>query len=142
MYFVHPSAGECFYLRLLLITVKGPESWEDLRRFQGVLHPTFKAACVAPGLLEDDGKWKKCLEEAGDVQTGQQLHSLFVIILLHCHPSLPHVLWNQFRVKICDDLNHRLTAQGYLDPTDDDSFDYGLHLIQCVLMWSGRNLIS
>ena len=140
MYFVHPSTGERIYLRLLLITVKGPESWEDLRRFQGVLYPMFKAACVIHGLLEDDGEWKKCLEEAGDMQTGQQLRSLFVTILLHCHPSQPHVLWNQFRVKICDDLNHRLTAQGHLDPTEDDTFDYGLHLIQRVLMQSGRNL--
>ena len=140
MYFVHPSAGECFHPRLLLIIVKGPESWEDLRMFQGVLYPTFKAACVTCGLLEDDGKWKKCLEEAGGMQTGQQLHSLFVTILLHCHPSLPHVLWNQFRVKICNNLNHRLTAQGHLVPTEQDVFDYGLHLIQCALMQSGKNL--
>ena len=105
-----------------------------------MLYPTFKAACVAHGLLEDDGEWKKCLEEAGDMQTGQQLHSLFVTILLHCHTSLPHVLWNQFRVKICDDLSCRLTAQGHLDPTEQDVFDYGLHLIQHVLMQSGKNL--
>ena len=50
-----PICRRTFYLRLLLITVKGPESWDDLRRFQGVLHPTFKAACVTHGLLEDDG---------------------------------------------------------------------------------------
>ena len=90
--------------------------------------------------LEDDGEWKKCLEEAGDMQTGQQLHSLFVTILLHCHPSLPHVLWNQFRVKICSDLNWRLTTQGHLDPTEQDVFNHGLHLIQHVLMWSGKKL--
>src|SRR5882762_6866879 len=77
MYFVHPSAGERFYLRLLLVNVKGAESWDDLRRFDGVLHHTFKAACLARGLLEDDGEWKKCLEEAGNMQTGHQLHGLF-----------------------------------------------------------------
>ena len=104
-----------------------------------MLHPTFKATCVAHGLLEDDGEWKKCVEEAGDMQTGQQLCSLFVTILLHCHSSLPHVLWNQFRVKICDELNHRLTAQGHLDPTEEDTFDYGLNLIH-VLMQSGKTL--
>ena len=104
-----------------------------------MLHPTFKATCVAHGLLEDDGEWKKWVEEAGDMQTGQQLCSLFVTILLHCHPSLPHVLWNQFRVKICDELNHRLTAQGHLDPTEEDTFDYGLNLIH-VLMQSGKTL--
>ena len=74
------------------------------------------------------------------MQTGQQLCSLFVTILLHCHPALPHVLWNQFRVKICNELNHRFTAQDHLDPTDDDTYNYRLHLIQCVLMHSGKTL--
>ena len=128
------------YLNFHLIVVKGAESWEDLRRFQGVLHPTFKAACLARGLLEDDGEWKKCLQEAGDMHTGHQLRTLFVTLLLHCHPSLPHVLWNQFRVKICDDLSHRLTARGRINPTDDDVFDYGLHLIETALMQAGKSL--
>ena len=47
MYFVHPSGGERFHLRLLLINVKGAKSWEDIRRFQGILHPTFNVACLA-----------------------------------------------------------------------------------------------
>ena len=122
MYFVHPSGGKRFHLRLLLINVKGAKSWEDIRRFQGILHPTFKVACLACGLLEHDEEWKKCLEEAGNMQTGHQLHALF--IALHCHPSLPHVLWNSYRVKICDDLHHRLTAQGHLNPTEENIFDY------------------
>ena len=140
MYFVHPSVGEKFYLRLLLINVKGAESWEDIRRFQGILHPTFKVACLACGPLEDNGEWKKYLEEAGNMQTGHQLHALFVANLLHCHPSLPHVLWNSYRVKICDDLYHRFPAHGHLDPTEEDIFDYGLHLIQGLLMFSEKSL--
>ena len=32
------------------------------------------------------------------------------------------------------------TAQDYLDPTEDNVFDYGLHLIQYVLMASGKTL--
>ena len=92
MYFVHPSAGERFYLGLLLTTVTGAKSWEDLRRFGDKLHPTYKAAFFARGLLEDDSEWKKCLEEAGNIQTGHQLCCLFAIILLHCHPIHPHIL--------------------------------------------------
>ena len=70
----------------------------------------------------------------GRIITGHHLHTLFVAILLHCHPSLPHVLWNSYRVKICDDLHHRLTTQSHLDPTEEDVFDYGLHLIQGLHM--------
>jgi hypothetical protein len=47
LYFVSPTAGERFYLRTLLTTVKGPTSWEDLRTFDGTLYPSFHAACLA-----------------------------------------------------------------------------------------------
>ena len=86
MYFVHPSAGEHFYLRMLLTTVKGPESWEHLRTFNGEVHPNYKEACLARGLLEDDGEWNQCLQEAGNMQSGHQLHSLFAIMLIWCKP--------------------------------------------------------
>jgi hypothetical protein len=57
IYFVSPTAGEHFYLRTLLTTVKGPMSWEHLRTFDGMLHPTFHSACLARGLLENDNEW-------------------------------------------------------------------------------------
>jgi hypothetical protein len=49
MYFAHLSAGERFYLRLLLTIVKGLESWEDLRTVDGQVHLTFKAALSCQG---------------------------------------------------------------------------------------------
>jgi hypothetical protein len=90
MSFVHPSSGERFYLRTLLTIIKGAKSerfylhtlltiikgaksWEDLRTFEGHLYPTYKAACLARGLLEDDGEWNQALEEAGLMHTGSQL---------------------------------------------------------------------
>lgn len=73
MYFVAPSMGERFYLRLLLTIVKGPTSFEDLRTFNGALLPTFRAACLARGLLEDDAEWRQCLMEATMMQTGSCL---------------------------------------------------------------------
>jgi hypothetical protein len=57
VYFVPPTAGEHFYLRTLLTTVKGSTSWEDLRTYNGVVHPTFHATCLACGLLENDDEW-------------------------------------------------------------------------------------
>ena len=54
MYGVSPSQGEQFYLRLLLAYVKGPKSFEDLRRVQGNLHATFQQACTAYGIVGND----------------------------------------------------------------------------------------
>lgn len=56
MYFVSVNAGDRYYLRLLLTVVRGPMSFEHLRTVNGVVHPTYRAACVALGLLEDDGE--------------------------------------------------------------------------------------
>ena len=54
VYFVGPSGGERFYLRLLLAVVRGSTSFKDLRTFSGVLYDNFKSACIARGLLDSD----------------------------------------------------------------------------------------
>lgn len=54
MYHCNPMQGEKYYLRLLLTTVPGATSFEALRTVDGVEYPTFWAACLALGLLEDD----------------------------------------------------------------------------------------
>ncbi len=56
MYFVHPAAGERFFLHLLLIVVPGATSSEHLRTIDDIEHPTFQAACKALGLLQDDAE--------------------------------------------------------------------------------------
>src|ERR1700761_2449104 len=64
MYTVHPNAREKFYLRLLLTSVQGATSFENLCTVDRVLYPTFKEACLHRGLLEDDNEWRQCLSEA------------------------------------------------------------------------------
>jgi hypothetical protein len=141
MSFVHPSSGERFYLCTLLTIIEGAKSWEDLRTFEGYLYPTYKAACLARGLLEDDGEWNQALEEAGLMHTGSQLRSLFATILLHCHPTEPAVLWNHHKANICDDLRARLIAHhNILDPTEDQVYSLGLYLIEQILIQGGCNL--
>ncbi|XP_052189987.1 uncharacterized protein LOC127799809 [Diospyros lotus] len=89
MYFASPNCGERFYLRLLLTVVKGPKSFQSLRTIDNVVHDTFKLACVAMGLLEDDEEWIQCLKEAVVMKTGYQLRRLFSIILTQCSPLNP-----------------------------------------------------
>jgi hypothetical protein len=142
MYFASPSSGERFYLRTLLTVAKGATSFEDLRTVDGVLCPTFKDACIARGLLKDDQEWKQCLQEAADMQTGSQLRTLFTTLLDHCQPTAPHVLWDQFKERICDDLAHRISQLYPNDPPPSPEliYDYGLYLIDDKLMRSGKRL--
>ncbi|CAG8732633.1 6142_t:CDS:2 [Cetraspora pellucida] len=54
MYFVHPRAGEHYYLRMLLNTMREATSFENLRTINGVIYATFKNTCSALSLLQDN----------------------------------------------------------------------------------------
>jgi hypothetical protein len=141
MYYAHPNSGERFYLRTLLSAVKGATSFQDLRTVNGVLHPTFHAACLAHGLLEDDNEWRQCLQEAAHMASGHQLRNLFVTILRDCSPSDPLALWMEFRVNLCDDLHHALHSKNIIqNPTEDQIYDYGLYLIDRILQTGNKSL--
>jgi len=46
-----PLGFELFYLRLLLTHVEAPTLFDELFCFQNTVHPTYKVACIARGLL-------------------------------------------------------------------------------------------
>lgn len=140
MYFVGPTGGERFYLRLLLTVVKGAVSFEDLKTFQSVCHPTFHAACLARGLLEDDREWRDCLLEACQMQVGSRLRRLFATLLLFCSPSQPDILWAEFWRQICDDIPLNLRRRGFQHPTDEIIQDFGLWELDQLLRESGHEL--
>jgi hypothetical protein len=141
MYHAYPTSGERFYLRLLLTTVPGATSFENLHTFEGTLHPTFKDACIAHGLLEDDSEWCQCLREARHMATGYQLHHFFVTILCDCIPTDPRALWEEFADHICDDLARQLARLHIREnPTPEEIRDYGLYLIEQLLSPSGKTL--
>ena len=56
-----PKSGEVFYLRLLLVYVRGATSFEDLRTVNGEICATFRDACVKRGLLIDDNHVKNTM---------------------------------------------------------------------------------
>ena len=140
MYHAHPTSGERFYLRLLLTCVKGATSFDDLYWFEGTHHDTFREACIARGLLENDHEWHQCLTEAKHMAVGPQLRQLFVSILRDCTPASPKELWDTFWPDICDDLKYKLSLEGIEDASDAQVQDYGLYLIDKLLSHSGKCL--
>ncbi|XP_019225110.1 PREDICTED: uncharacterized protein LOC109206711 [Nicotiana attenuata] len=64
IFFVPPGIGELYYLRLLLNVIKGPKCYEDLKRINNHDHHTFREACFALGLIDDDKEYVDCIKEA------------------------------------------------------------------------------
>ncbi|GFV61162.1 ATP-dependent DNA helicase [Trichonephila clavipes] len=110
LYTVHPNNTECFYLRLLLINIRGPISFQDLRTVNGQLCATYRQACQELNLLENDAHWDTALADAPNTARPQQIRTLFAIILTNCFPSNPKDLWEKYKDYMSEDILHRLRA--------------------------------
>ena len=143
IYHYNPMTGEKYYLRMLLTVVRGAESYQSLRTVQSVVHPTFKAACIAYGLLEDDEEWGRCFEEAAQFSSGKSMRTLVVIALLFGEVTNLLNLWERFCTSICYYLTYALEHNEALrvpDSLHDADFDDGLYLISLILADSGKIL--
>ncbi|KAM3281386.1 hypothetical protein P3S67_028407 [Capsicum chacoense] len=78
---------------MLLNFVKGSTSFESIRTINRVSYKTYKEACYALGLLEDDKEWNDCLAKAACWASGNELRNLFITILIHCQLSDSAKLW-------------------------------------------------
>lgn len=113
LYTVHPKQRECFYLRLLLINVPGPTSFDYLKTVNGQLHTTNHDACRALQLLEGDSHWDTTLADAALSSSPHQIRSLFAILLTTCFPTNPYELWEKYKDAMSEDILHALrTVRG------------------------------
>ncbi|SAL95952.1 hypothetical protein [Absidia glauca] len=73
IYSARISNIELFSLRLLLLHVQGPLSFDDLRTFDGTIHSTFQGCALARGLLQSDNEWERCMQEAVAMETSVEI---------------------------------------------------------------------
>ncbi|GFQ85412.1 ATP-dependent DNA helicase [Trichonephila clavata] len=88
---------------MLLNVVKGPTSFKTLKSVNGILYPTYQAACLALGLLEGDNHWSDTLTDARISSNASKLRELFAIILVFCNVSNPSELWDKFQDHLMED---------------------------------------
>ncbi|CAN1186335.1 ATP-dependent DNA helicase PIF1 [Linum perenne] len=104
LYYCHHSSGERFYLRMLLHTVRGCTSFEDIKTVHGVQYDTFKETCSAYGFLADDGEWNHCLQEVSLTATSHQIRMLFVRMIMYCQVSDVSSVWRKNWHLLSDDI--------------------------------------
>lgn len=143
VYTVHPNNFECFFLRLLLHTVRGPTSFEDLRTVNGHICATFREACQLHGLLEDDQQWNATMSEAAVAQSPERLRNLFALILAVCGPSNSKQLWESHKESLTEDIlkNARRQNLGITLDYTSNMFNQALIIIENkVLEMGGKEL--
>lgn len=89
VYTIHPNNAECYFLRMLLHSVRGPTCFDDLKTIEGELCSSYRETCEKLGLLEDDQHWDLTLTEASLFSVASKIRSLFAIIITTCTPSNP-----------------------------------------------------
>ena len=130
MYSVSPTDRERFHLRILLQHVKGPQRFEDLRTFEGVLYPSFQQAASARGLLSDDTELRHCLAEAATFKMPRQLRQMFALICVFNSPTDPKALY---------DLHSRAMNEDYIQHfAADVAVNKVLEDIESVLRIHGK----
>ena len=99
---------------------------------------------MARGLLEDDYEWRTCLEEAIAMQPGVAYHWLLAVILLTDEVAEPHVLWDQFKAGLCDNIKHKLYHMSHYQADqkipENNIYDYGLWDLNRMLVGMGKSL--
>lgn len=92
---ISPSAGEGYFLRILLNKVKGPKSFDDILTVNGHKYNTFRQACYAAGLLDDDTEYVEGIQEASHAGSGHYLRCLFATMLTSNSLSRPDYVWDK-----------------------------------------------
>jgi hypothetical protein len=71
------------------------------------VHPTFKATCLAHGLLQDDVEWDQCLSEVTGVQLPRSLRQLFANLLIFNNVINLGRLWDMHKGALTEDFLHQ-----------------------------------
>lgn len=140
---MHPTAGERYYLRMLLLTAKGAISFQDLKYHNGVQHPTFKEACRSRGLLADDNEWYEAFDEEAAWGTALQLRSLFVTMVPFFELGNERAFFEKMWRYMADDIQYRyrraIGDNTYRIP-DQDLQDTLLEELAALFGKSGHNI--
>ena len=138
VYTVNPRDQECFYLRLLLVNVRGPKSFVDLKTVNGHVYNSYRETCLELKLLENDTHWFSTMNDASHTSHPRQIRTLFAIILTACSPSNPIEIWEKFKDNMGEDLLHqvRVSRNDMAIPYTADIYNEVLILLEntCLTM--------
>ena len=108
IYHVPPACGAIYFLRIMLNHIRGAKCYADLRTVNGVLYDTYREACYALGLLDDDKEYIDGIEEAYKWGSGRYLRQMFAMLLQSNSMSRPRHVWDTTWSKLADGIKYNL----------------------------------
>ncbi|KAL7602055.1 hypothetical protein Lser_V15G21000 [Lactuca serriola] len=140
---VSPKLGEAYFLRILLNKVKGPTSFDDIRTVNGQTYASFRDACFALGLLDDDKEYIDAIKEASHSGSGFYLRFLFATLFMCNSMSKPEAVWENTWEYLADGIlynqRQRLKSPD-LSLSEDEVKNLTLFEIEQILLRNNSTL--
>ncbi|XP_010456611.1 PREDICTED: uncharacterized protein LOC104738072 [Camelina sativa] len=134
-----------YFMRILLNIFRGPKSFDDIKTYKGVIYNTYKEACFARGILDDDHIFIDSLLDAKKWCFGPQLRNLFANMILSECLSRPDHVWEQTWEHLSEDIKV-MKRNEYNNPdlnlTDADKRNYTLVEIEKLMLMNGSSLLG
>ncbi|XP_019175431.1 PREDICTED: uncharacterized protein LOC109170736 [Ipomoea nil] len=101
-----PDARELTYVEMPTRFI-----YADIRTVNGVHYASFRDACYARGLVDDDNEYVDAIDEASHWASGDQLRRLFVTLLMSSCMGKPETVWNAVWPQLSDDAQFQVRKQ-------------------------------
>ena len=79
---------------------------QRFKTYHNVEYGTYRDACQARRLLNNDIEWYPCLSEAALFQMPEEFRLLFAMLITENSPTSPTNLSNQFRDELASDYRY------------------------------------
>ncbi|XP_019196554.1 PREDICTED: uncharacterized protein LOC109190511 [Ipomoea nil] len=142
IFYVPPATEEIFYMRCLLNKIRGPTSYADIRTVNGVHYDSFRDACYARGLVDDDNEYVDAIDEASHWALADQLRRLFVTLLMSSCMGKPETVWYDVWPHLSDDAQFQVRKQLHNRDfvlTEFDKMNFALVEIEKLLSIHGKS---
>ncbi len=120
------------------MNVPGPISFQFLPTVNSQVFSTYKDACHALQLLEDDNHWDLTLADAALSSSPSNIRQLFAIILTTCFPTQSSTLWEKYKNSMTEDILYRYKQINHCQNLDftQDMYNEALIMIEdlCIMI--------
>ena len=117
--------------------VKEPTSFKDIRTVEGHEYNTYREACLALGLLENDNQWNETLQQGAHYDSPAQHRTLIAVIPSYCEPFNPQALWDRHKDSMSEDILNTLRRENpdiTLNYTDA-IYNHALIKLEKTVLW-------